>query len=527
MKKNYVILLSLFSLYSCNEKVSPELKNANSSTSDTTTPIDVTEYYFKLQNRSSLLLNYKLHKTGAGNKTANCEIKNTVQLSNDLYRTNQAANDITCFFEAEELSLYASGFSFSLDASPNTCEYVAYTPFSYFNNIPGDSSSVINEVKCTGSASQALVNSQAGLQGFTTTYSGGGRLTCGQATDLALSSGSRLPFLISNDADLCLHNYANTGENCDVGTIVINTLNVVQPDDPTVPVSSSLSSRTVNCGGQVRNCVQGPIRTEFPALTGTSIQRLAPTTFNTAYSKTYDFPGLLQNSRAGNFIYSNYRRNLASLDVDYISSVNLTGPYRSAFSTASTFNPEVMEYFSRGILFSSTSSSPGDTGYVGILDSLTGQSESTYSVNLGLNKSNFKYSRPLAADPFYGLAGYRVNPFYTFHCLDSAYETKARIRLVVREWDRVFPSTNDLELLSDINLGVNSRQDNPTGVEIPGDFDSSNGYNDLRDWDDIVNMDRTAGSFDALTTIWQPSPLSAPYTQGFFSPAIFPREPQN
>lgn len=40
------------------------------------------------------------------------------------------------------------------------------------------------------------------------------------------------------------------------------------------------------------------------------------------------------------------------------------------------------------------------------------------------------------------------NPFYDFECLDSAFDLKARIRLQIREWDRSFNSTSNIDRLS-------------------------------------------------------------------------------
>jgi hypothetical protein len=44
------------------------------------------------------------------------------------------------------------------------------------------------------------------------------------------------------------------------------------------------------------------------------------------------------------------------------------------------------------------------------------------------------------ASPFGG-----ANPYYTFHCLDAAHEIKARIRLVLREWDKSFKINDSID----------------------------------------------------------------------------------
>jgi hypothetical protein len=114
-----------------------------------------------------------------------------------------------------------------------------------------------------------------------------------------------------------------------------------------------------------------------------------------------------------------------------------------------------------------------------------------------------------------------VNPYYTFYCFDKAFDVKARIRMVVREWDRIFPTdTSDLELLSDLGKGVNARQDSTVVYEVPGDSDGWLYINDLEDWDDHIPMQRTPGVFVPTSTIWQPLP-TAGYPEGFFNPAYF------
>src|SRR3989344_4859249 len=144
VSKLSLLAITLF-VVGCNEKVSPELMGGNAEVPDGVA-VPPSEYYFNIKNESSALLNYNLHKAGSGNQTAACEVKNTTGLSNEIFRGNQAANDITCFFDAEELSLQHGGMSFSINSSSNTCDYVGYSPFSYYNKIPGDSTSQYLEI---------------------------------------------------------------------------------------------------------------------------------------------------------------------------------------------------------------------------------------------------------------------------------------------------------------------------------------------------------------------------------------------
>jgi hypothetical protein len=131
------------------------------------------------------------------------------------------------------------------------------------------------------------------------------------------------------------------------------------------------------------------------------------------------------------------------------------------------------------------------------------------------------YGKPLAADPYMGI-GTHVNPYYTMYCLDAAYDIKARIRLVVREWDRVFPTTSsDIEYVSDLHLGINARQDVPGQVEITDDMDGIVNFNDIGSWDEFAPMSRFPGIYDPLVTYWTPY-LDPTYVDGWFNPLIFP-----
>jgi hypothetical protein len=111
-------------------------------------------------------------------------------------------------------------------------------------------------------------------------------------------------------------------------------------------------------------------------------------------------------------------------------------------------------------------------------------------------------------------SSYQTNPFYIFECLDSARELKARIRMVVRDWDRIFWDTNidgsdnsNLELLSDIYMTSDPSINNHARMDymaIDPDDELSN-FNDYLDWDDLIPMARDSG---AITL----RPAAGPFT---------------
>lgn len=479
-------------LVGCNEKVSPELQQGNATTPETA-PAPPEVYSFSITDASPVLLNYRLHKTGPGNGNTKCEISSTTPLSNDFFRGNTAANDITCFLEAEELALMNGGLSFDINASKNTCDYIAYTPFSFYDYIPGDSSGSYTKITC-GSKQTTSTHIDSLFPNLRDGQNN--PLNCGEWINTGqIPAGSRERFQIEKDEDLCAFDYSvSGGPNCDVGVINITEINVTYtPETDSEPASTTAetSVRTVRCGGRIQACVEGPIRRHHEEAAFYTL--ITETEVNQPVKINYTYPGLI-GERSSVKLYANYRRQLASWNLDY----SVVSNWGSA-TLGKTFDPRVMDYFSNNKMFDN------QTALV------------PYSVAQQQGRTSNKWSQtPLAADPYLGISQ-KVSPFYTFYCLDTAMDIKARIRMVVREWDRIYPSnTSELEWLSDIFRGTSARMDNPNGVELPDDNDSLILYNDLEDWDDLVPMQRTPGP------VWTPVPNSE-FPNGWFNPEYFPQ----
>lgn len=496
----------------CNEKVSPELQQGNATTPDTVA-IPPSEYYFSVTNSSDVMLGYKLHKTGIGNGNTPCEIKNTTGFSSDIFRGDPTANDITCYFEAEELSLYMNGLSFDINASKNTCDFVSYSPYGFYDYIPGDSTAVYNQVKC-GSPETTRPNiATAGVDTGFEVSSSTGTIGCNQmiAIDPRLPADTRQPFTVQKDEDLCSFDYsAKEGPNCDVGEITINELTVTfTPATADAPESltTESASRIVTCGGKVANCVKGPVRKMGENSPMYTEYNKVP--LNTPAKVTYEYPNLVDDEKYSLRTYVNYRRNLASKDIQYGSQANI-GTYTSAWNSDSIgkiYEPIVADYFS-------------NNKRMNLTDLVT-----TAMIDAETIRDSKRIRSPLAADPFMGLpsarTSNRVNPFYTFYCHDKAKDIKARIRMVVRDWDRILPtSSSEMEFLSDLFRGNEARQDIPLTPELPGDFDPEIPFNDFADWDDSIPMVRSPGVFNVNTTTWSPV-IVAPYDSGWFNRDYF------
>jgi hypothetical protein len=524
---NFSALSILLLLIGCNEKVSPELQGANSSTTVGGTEVP-DEFYFQVTNESPTILNYKIHQTGSGNATTACEVRKNVPLTNLLYTAPPfTSSDVTCFMEVEELSLHHGGMSLGINASKNTCEYIGYSPFSWYNRMPGNSSSTILKVTCAdGTITGGNVVTAANSNGFDTSAHTDG-INCNRNyLDLTIADpgNERSAFTVTDDEDLCRFNYKDGDEEqCDEGVITIQELEVSIDSTTLLPVGE-VTTTTLECGGKAVNCIRGPVKDVTDK--GTRFTEITATEVNQEFKKAFEYTAPIE-ADTPNFEIVNYRRDLASFNIDFEDGFGTTESYMNSFGGAKDYTPIILDRYSNNKTLDNTD----------LIDS-TLLSEWSF-IYQGNSSSSDKIQRvfPLAAEPFLGLGGNKTNPFYTFYCFDNAFDIKARIRVIVREWDRVFPSNTNLELISDINLSTNARQDVFNQEEILNDQDPWNAYNDLVDWDDIISMTRTSGGFDASTTTWRPSPsipvgrslyfpsnssAITPFTDGFFNDQVFP-----
>jgi len=503
----------LLAMAGCNEKVSPELQQG-STTAPTTNSAAPVEYSFSVENTSNPLLNYKLHKTGENNFNSPCKITSSTALTEDSF--GSPSNDISCFFEAEELSLYLGGFNFALKASKNTCEFIGYQPFGFYDRIPGDSSGTFLQVTCTNSnTGNDDARRAADARGLSTrTAAGADTLRCGEFVTLdnsVIPENIRESFSIENDRDLCHFNYKDGAQElCDIGVMTIREMRVTQvleSDGNETEFRSEIVPRTIRCGGAVSNCVKGP--TKYVRNDTSRVLEVTQAPTGEPVNKTYNLASPFSQNMVSNKFYANYRRGLANKNIEYGDSQPIFDSeidnYRSLWSDTDfgkTFEPELLDYFSNNTMFDQSTS-------IVTADILLAETV----------KSNKWKAMPLAADPYMGLAS-KVNPFYTFYCLDNAREIKARIRMVVREWDRVFPAnTSDFDYLSDLFRGVNARQD-IDGNQVNNSWDPTIPLNDIPDWDDFIPMSRSLETFDPETTIWRPTPTTS-YPEGWFNPNNF------
>ncbi len=500
----------------------------------------MSSYSFSVKNTSPVLNNFKLHKTGYGNGAKDCVIQSPTKFSTGDYKFDKETNDgknfdITCFFEAEELSLYFSGFSFAMEASPNSCDYVGYQPFGHFSQVPGNSSGKYTTVTCEGDEPPTPTERDDVIG------ANGGQVTefrnlqntpvpCNQYVSKDRTYGDGF-FSLEKEEDLCKFNYENS--QCDIGEIKIKELQIsvaVEESESGPPVrkaTGKITERTIKCGGKISNCVRGPVRVLKEGATNwVEITEIAT---NEASTKTYTYPKLLgasedENDGLGWSVksYANFRRHLAHPEIAFGNSLDVkSSEYDiNAFapllpnSIQHTFDPNLIERYSRNKTLSNNFSN-----------------NDIITQNVAREYGRFLYPNvtalPYAAEPYVGLFGYNVHPFYSFYCFDKAMDVKARIRMMVREWDRKFPaSSEDLEYLSDIWKIADSRQDSYDDNEyissepiLPFPYP----IDDIADWDENIPMVR----IDSATPDWRPygtifSHNGAQLWSGWFNKSYFP-----
>ena len=512
--RNLSLLAMALATFSCNEKISPQLQNGSSTTLGGGSGQQPNEYYIKITNQSPVVLNYVLHRTGEGKKVAPCQVNSSgTAFSSDLFLAESATPyddkifDISCFFEAEELSLHFNGLSFQIEASKNTCDYISYMPYSYYNGIPGKTTANWLGINCDGAAPTPLQVSNLGA-----TYSGAATpIGCGQMVDTNLPVASRKPVdIVDEYKTFCAFDYSENTEgfkqNCDVGKMSFKIWNFVKDVDAvTVGDQSGFLDFKIDsykCGGKVEACIEGAIKNVSKIADKGFAEEITEAVLNQEFKIPYKLAPL-EGTRFGNVDIVNFRRGLASLDLNYgdytpasESSLASGVPSWQNTNDLKSFDPNLMEAYALN-------------KYPEIS---TRKVISQTQLDAQASRDGWKKT-PYAADPFLSTdpSASRISPFYTVLCLDKDKDIKARIRMVVRDWDRTFATNSeDLEYISDVNKAeVDRRQDKPTfSLELPGDPNASNLWNDYSDWDNLVWLKRNSpsvdGTYSAGFTTWEP-----------------------
>lgn len=341
---------------------------------------------FSLFHIKSSTSSYLLHKEGQGTSTTRCVI--TSDQVSDSNTATKGVNDIDCVLEAGEMDLNTNGFTFNSIVSPGLCEYVSFYPFAYNDwPITTTTGTSYNEFVFTDSGDPATicsnsvtgdgvgsVISEAQVQGSGIPNVG---LAFGSTYCAAGSTGCTPGTDVASPT--CFGDHSNvsaTGPNCDEGSYTVNTYTCADDGNGTNDCVCTLTTVETECGGDRASCIAGPYNEVG----------LSP---NNTFTYTDTFSGVTtdynidgQPSKTNNIYHANY-----SLDM-------------GCFET-------------------------GSSNYLFDTD--------TWATDLGPSSaSTLGFG---ATNPF---EGYFANKFYTFNCLDASFDVKARIRVIIRDWDRSF-----------------------------------------------------------------------------------------
>ena len=360
---------------------------------------------------------YVVHREGQGLGTSRCKVFGP-QVIDDLSNPNYnqsiyATNDIVCLFEGGESDLYNLGIDFEVKSGAGMCEFIRYTPYSYLSFPRGATNREVTVYQpfaeagtCTAvNGGGSYITSGAPLTNPTATRNQGfGRTYC--------ESGECVVDQVASQ--VCSFDYSQTDSdwpNMDTGEITVNTVSCTAEDDGagTINCTCSVDSEDVkvDCGGERINGISGAKRSVLTNLEKSAV--VTPTVSGGSFPFDVESPiskGLASNRYLANFFASRAYVPSGSPGAD------------SCYETKTTMDA----YSSPGVL----------------------------STN---RKELEDYND--AFDPLGTSVNDSFHNFYTFECLDAANNPKAKIRLIVRDWDREF-SPEDEELESLVGVGQSS-----------------------------------------------------------------------
>lgn len=392
---------------------------------------------FEIAQTTESASSYVIHKEGQGMGSSRCKVISP-QLIDDVNdpNYNQAIyglNDIICVLEGGESDIYNRGISFDIKYGAGMCEYVQYVPYSYQSFLPGASNRFVttynafpDSVNCNNGDSVTISGTAIG------TYVANANLAAGSAIPIAsrtydetyCDSGSSDCVANSVATNACIYDYSQldpTYPNLDSGVVTARTVNCTYtasgdsagavdgsgnpigngtPDE--VTCACDVAEVEINCNGEAINGLAGAkhysginIVSEGSKITTTNSGGNSTEVMTAPISK-----GFGSNRSLANFVSS---RNYAA----------------AATNSCYASNFHMDSYSASGTLTSNRSS-----------------------------WENYNGTR----DPFGNSISGLYNNYYTYNCLDASFDIKARIRVLVRDWDREFtPEDHDLT-----NLASNS-----------------------------------------------------------------------
>ncbi|MCR9203024.1 MAG: Ig domain-containing protein [Halobacteriovoraceae bacterium] len=384
---------------------------------------------FELTHTTEEASSYVAHREGQGLTGSRCKVFGP-QVIDDVGDPNYneaiyGMNDVVCLFEGGESDLYNRGINFAVKAGAGMCEYVNYTPYSYSSFPSGSTDKTItvynefDDANLCNNGNSNTVQGTAVDDGLVTAVPAtitAGTPLAGRTFDESYCEGGGCTV---NDVATasCNYRYGDTvGDwpNLDQGSVTVNTVSCarteVADDDSDADAmpqeaicTCNYSRTTVDCGGATTNGLDGAKKSTD--LTVDEISTITTTIAGTTVEHTVNSP--IGESKGSNRYIANYQasRNYSNTSANSCMESKYT------------------------------------------MESYSGVGSSNLSTNRALWNG---YAQSF--DPFGYSSDARYSNFYTFDCLDASFNPKARIRVLVRDWDREF-TTEDSEIESVVNFG--------------------------------------------------------------------------
>ena len=453
--------------------------------------IQVLDAFF-LENLTDNALSYKLHKSGRGRQTTNCRIS-SAQLNTTSYL---ASKDIICLLDAGELDLYDAGMNLKASFGAGMCNFISIRPYQFYKfeykktgqHTPKTYYKYsVDATNCTGNCYDPKT---------------GNNDPCGGLTDDIIPTSGACDSTYTSPAN-------PTYPNCDDGfstTITTVYTRTAPAGDCTVQGTEAISTPVETaCGGLRSNCINGPAKDMYGAqLEDNVVSTIYPAGSGGSQSWTFASPmskGYWTNMYLANFAIKNSCHSDSGSDADnFVYYGNSWQKYaddtfyqvKLDTATGSTagggFNPGLDVSTAPGALSYTVFAVVDDNTLIvkPVTGTLADLNATTTLTIGGQNILNFADTGKTNAVVAYDSPQRRSQPYYDINCLNASYDTIARIRLLVREWNRAFDSTSRIDRIRP-DLALTNI---PDFMDVfydaaPNDHldEFFNDYNNRRDWD--------------------------------------------
>jgi hypothetical protein len=384
---------------------------------------------FELTHTTEEASSYVAHREGQGLAGSRCKVFGP-QVIDDVGDPNYneaiyGMNDVVCLFEGGESDLYNRGIDFAVKAGAGMCEYVNYIPYSYSTFPAGTTDKTVtiySDFDDSALCNNGNVNVMQGtavadglVSGNSATVTAGNPLAGRNFSNTYCESGNCITGNLATAA--CSYDFGASvpgWPNMDQGSVTVNTVTCARSevaDDDSDPDSMpqqttctcNYSESVVPCNGNATNGLDGAKKSTN--LTNDEISVITTTVAGTTVEHSVNSP--ISEEKGSNRYIANYQAS---------------------------------RYFSTSAANSCMESKYTMEAYSGV-----------GSGNLSTNRAQWNgYTQGF--DPFGFSGDARFSNFYTFDCLDASFNPKARIRVLVRDWDREF-TTEDSEIESVVNFG--------------------------------------------------------------------------